>query len=322
VLAALRAAFVFFWQPTVGWATAAIFLILAGSSYWVMRAERASRLHAESELVLNRQVVRLTTDHDLWSAGSIQPQAVQVFTAIRAVASRGNLNSSEFYHHFVRALRSLVENRPGDALEQLQQAQAAYAGDDPLIHKAVGASYRVLGSHRLSSLAYEASIRKNPGEHQIHNYLGFEYYLQGRIAEAEKEFRTALDLEPGYYKALYNLALCQLANGDREGFRKSMEQARQMATAETRTHPRCAKAHFTLSLIDKRLNRLPEALASLKTAVRLGEEFRFWAPNEDAFQDIKGTDEFKMTIGTLDPAKVVSAWDSEGVNIFSDECTH
>jgi Flp pilus assembly protein TadD len=61
---------------------------------------------------------------------------------------------------------------------------------------------------------WEASVREAPWNARAHGNLGYAYRLAGRIAEAEREYRSALILRPGYGKARMNL---EALEWDREG---------------------------------------------------------------------------------------------------------
>ena len=52
---------------------------------------------------------------------------------------------------------------------------------------------------------WESSVREAPWNARAHNNLGYAYYLAGRIEDAEREYRYALFLRPGYAKTRFNL---------------------------------------------------------------------------------------------------------------------
>jgi protein O-mannosyl-transferase len=54
---------------------------------------------------------------------------------------------------------------------------------------------------------WEASVREAPWNARAHNNLGYAYYLDGRRAEARREFDAALSLDPSYPKARLNRRL-------------------------------------------------------------------------------------------------------------------
>jgi tetratricopeptide (TPR) repeat protein len=54
---------------------------------------------------------------------------------------------------------------------------------------------------------WESSVQLAPGNSRAHNNLGYAYQLEGRLAEARREYDTALFLDPANRKARYNLML-------------------------------------------------------------------------------------------------------------------
>ncbi len=54
---------------------------------------------------------------------------------------------------------------------------------------------------------WESSVRLAPWNARGHNNLGYAYQLEGRLAEARREYQSALFLDPGHRTARYNLML-------------------------------------------------------------------------------------------------------------------
>lgn len=52
---------------------------------------------------------------------------------------------------------------------------------------------------------WEATVRHSPNKARVQNNLGYAYWLGGRAEEARVAFTTALQLDPKYYQARYNL---------------------------------------------------------------------------------------------------------------------
>lgn len=51
------------------------------------------------------------------------------------------------------------------------------------------------------------AMKAKPGSHKIQNLMGFIHQEKGNILDAEKHYKRAIELNPGYAKAHYNLAL-------------------------------------------------------------------------------------------------------------------
>lgn len=52
---------------------------------------------------------------------------------------------------------------------------------------------------------WESTVQLSPNKARVHNNIGYAYLLAHRYREARPEFITALQLDPSYYKARYNL---------------------------------------------------------------------------------------------------------------------
>jgi tetratricopeptide (TPR) repeat protein len=52
---------------------------------------------------------------------------------------------------------------------------------------------------------WEATVQRSPGKARVQNNLGYAYMLGGRAEEARAAFTSALQLDPNYYQARYNL---------------------------------------------------------------------------------------------------------------------
>ena len=59
--------------------------------------------------------------------------------------------------------------------------------------------------YRNEIMLWEDTAMKSPHKARVHNNLGYAYLLAHRYGEARQEFNAALQLDPGFYKARYNL---------------------------------------------------------------------------------------------------------------------
>ncbi|MGB9561300.1 MAG: tetratricopeptide repeat protein [bacterium] len=60
---------------------------------------------------------------------------------------------------------------------------------------------------RALALSIEKAKHEKPFDAKIHLELGVLFYIQGMYKEAEAEFRKAIELNPDYSLAYYNLAI-------------------------------------------------------------------------------------------------------------------
>lgn len=98
------------------------------------------------------------------------------------------------------------------------------------------------------------TLRKNPNSALAHNDLG-QLLVQKRFPkDAEREFERAVDADPEFYPAWYNLALVREANGDYAG-------ARHAYNRTVHLKPGNAEALFQLGLMEENIGNREEAIA-------------------------------------------------------------
>ncbi len=111
----------------------------------------------------------------------------------------------------------------------------------------------------------EAAIRVHDDRASAHTNLGLLYQQRGRWAEAEAEYRKAIELDSTYVQAYANLAdLYRALRRDAEG-EALIERA--LATA-----PDEGALYHVLGLVQVRQGRTGEAVASLRRAVELSPD--------------------------------------------------
>jgi tetratricopeptide (TPR) repeat protein len=152
------------------------------------------------------------------------------------------------------------------------------------LHLAVGKQGRFKEVERLESerqLGQAVDLLRKmaddyPDEYRVYNQLGRDLGQLKKYSESEQALRTAIRLAPDKVPAYYYLSVTLYsqaeiiwrASGDREAalalFRESADCARQALKGK----PDHGYAHLFLGLSLKYLDRRPEALASLRDAVR------------------------------------------------------
>jgi Flp pilus assembly protein TadD len=122
------------------------------------------------------------------------------------------------YHSSESISEGLFE-RECDAVDDEHDAYVAYqegtrllTGDN--VHAAV--------------IALERARLLEPAKGSVREALARAYYRSARFADAEHEFRAALDLEPVNDYAHYGVGLCRLRAGDRTGARAHLRLATVM----------------------------------------------------------------------------------------------
>jgi len=115
---------------------------------------------------------------------------------------------------------------------------------------------------KIDAVAEQRLEKNDPQTHgQFHADRGHELLAQGFVAEAEREFREALTLDPSNAGAHAGLARVLEANEDAAG-------ARAEAEAALRLRP-LAEPLLVLARLDLRDNRTEEAAANVDRALRL-----------------------------------------------------
>ncbi len=138
----------------------------------------------------------------------------------------------------LRVADSLMENgRYGDAFPIIQKAVESDPGNAGLRNYLGQAAFYV-GRYELSEASYKKALELDPHLVDVHNNLGALYAKTGRKGEAEAEFRKVLD-DPAYphpERAWYNLGrLFASQNRDDEGIRalrKAVEYDPKYYTAQ------------------------------------------------------------------------------------------
>jgi len=150
---------------------------------------------------------------------------------------------------------ALADHRYAEAVERYEAALAALPAADRL-HYPLGMAYRGLGDQARAAehLARAGSVGARPPDplfdevmglrtgERVHLARGKTAFVNGRLAEAAEEFRSALRARPESAAARINLASALSGLGDRAG---ALALLRQAVAAE----PGNATARFNLGLL-------------------------------------------------------------------------
>jgi predicted CXXCH cytochrome family protein len=116
---------------------------------------------------------------------------------------------------------------------------------------------------------YVAAQRFNADRPEAHAALGNLYAARGQTLAAEASYRKAMAIDPTFVQAALNLADLQRALGRDDAAERTIREVLKRS-------PQSAPAHHALGLTLVRAKRVPEALAELAAAARLGpDEARF-----------------------------------------------
>jgi len=84
---------------------------------------------------------------------------------------------------------------------------------------------------------YEGLLQARPNDELLHFSLGKALYDAGRIPEAEKHLRTALELKPDWMVVTMLLAKIALQQNDKAGARALYEKGLELAIAQDHEGP-------------------------------------------------------------------------------------
>jgi tetratricopeptide (TPR) repeat protein len=129
-------------------------------------------------------------------------------------------------------------------------------------HNSLGLVQERQGKLAEAEAEYREAIRLQPNHAPAHYNLGVVLGRQGKLAEAERLFREALRLQPDLAGAHRNLGVAL----ERQGKLAEAEAAYREAL---RLQPTLAEVHYDLGSVLIRLGKLPEAEAAYGEAIRL-----------------------------------------------------
>ncbi|MDA8100468.1 MAG: tetratricopeptide repeat protein [Nitrospiraceae bacterium] len=120
--------------------------------------------------------------------------------------------------------------------------------------------YQQQGMLEDAEVEYRARVRESPGDPVLHNRLGCVLYGLGRTGEADREFKTALALDPSYAEAYANRAAVEFDAG---AFLPAFEDLRRAVSLK----PESVELHLRLAVTLERLGRNDEAAAEYAAAL-------------------------------------------------------
>jgi tetratricopeptide (TPR) repeat protein len=170
----------------------------------------------------------------------------------------------------------------GDAVRRRPRARAAVvAGALALVALLAGGARRQAAVWRDDVTLFGNAVRVDPANWQMQNLLGAAHARAGRTGEALRHFRLALDANPRYAKAWYNLGNTLEAGGRYAEALPPLERALAL-------RPDYAAAHASLGAVLLELGRAGDALAHLEAASRVEPGLPGLAGNLEAARRLRG----------------------------------
>lgn len=139
----------------------------------------------------------------------------------------------------------------------------------------------------------EREIRKaleiEPTWARAHGILALILRLGGHLKDAEKEAKAAIALEPGEEEHFNNYANLLV---EMRRFREAEAQYR----AAMKVDPENARPYYNLACLYVRMNRDPQAIARLKEAIELAPNLREEAASDPELEALRGQPAFEKLV--------------------------
>jgi serine/threonine-protein kinase len=173
-------------------------------------------------------------------------------------------------HDLGMALSEQIPPQRAEAVRYLTVA-AALRAQSPGAHLNLGNSLAEQGSLAEAESEYRKAIELDPKYAQSHNNLAVALEKQGKLAEAVGEYRLATQLDPKFAWHHYNLAKGLHAQG------KATEAALEFRAA-IQLAPNNSWAHNDLGLVFYEEGKFDDAVAEFTTAIQLDRKLA-WPHN-------------------------------------------
>jgi Tfp pilus assembly protein PilF len=154
---------------------------------------------------------------------------LSVAEIVRALGARDRTLLDASFATAVAALAAITVGYEGTFRDRHAFARGAVdaAPHSPLAHFCLGQSYQVDGASDRALAEYRLALLL--GEtYVVHNNIGVIYMASARYAEAEREFREELSLDPRYARAYRNLAIVLRHEGRPEESWRADEEAERL----------------------------------------------------------------------------------------------
>jgi len=132
----------------------------------------------------------------------------------------------------------------------------------PMMHVNLGWTYFRMGRIEDAFREYRIALELKPGLAEAHNNIGMIYERQNLIGEAVNEYRTALEQDPNYPAAHINLGNAYTRLG-------LVDNAISEYRAALQLSPRSATAHYNLGNVFANSGLLDEAIGEYRAAIEL-----------------------------------------------------
>jgi tetratricopeptide (TPR) repeat protein len=161
-------------------------------------------------------------------------------------------------------------------------------------------SARAARSWENNASLYAYMVKSSPHEAPPHRGLAEVYFFQGKLADAERECREAIRLDPNFADAYELLGVVNAKERNFAGAHQALETALRLA-------PRQASISSNLGMLDLSEGNVPGALAYFRSAVALAPDFADAHHKLGAVLlmsgDVAGARAEAVVLDRLDPAR-------------------
>lgn len=146
------------------------------------------------------------------------------------------------------------------AAETFQEALEAWP-NLAQVRSRLGRLYLRLNEYAKAQTVLDIAVEQNPASASLINDLGVAHFRQQRTDAAARQFAAALQLDPEYPEALFNMALCQLARSDHAGATEFLDHYLILRPGDPRASKERAFVDAVEGNYSNALERLRQAIA-------------------------------------------------------------
>ena len=208
----------------------------------------------------------------------------------RAYESEGNFDAA--VNEYQKSIDACKRGGPFASGIKIPKAQEAES------HRRMAGALDRLGSFEQAEAHYRSALALSPNNAKVWNDAGYSYYLQGRLADAERSLKTAEKLEPHNPRIQTNLGLALAAAGKTDEALAALSKA---------GGPAAGNANLAYLLAS--LGKTEEARKHYHAALRLQPEM---APAREALArlDAKDVQDARSTQMATIPSRAAATTDS------------
>ena len=184
---------------------------------------------------------------------------------LERLRSLGYLSQDSANSHNNRGLLLLGRGEFGAAIEEFELAVGA-AEDRVLARYNLARAHYLNGDARQAVETLQALLQRQPDSKEAENLLGNIAMDAGRLQDAERHFRRALEIEPRYPDGLNSFGLLYHRQGRPD---EALQLFRQVIAID----PAYAEAHNNIGLVLQKSGRLDQSIAAFRRAIDADPEF-------------------------------------------------